>query len=62
LISFRILNNLLLYISISQLNSTACLAEKREAYGILVGKTEGKRGGWKLGVDGRIALKYGTTA
>jgi hypothetical protein len=49
LISLRILNNLLSYIFSSQLNNTACVAEKKEAYGILVGNPEGKRRRFEAG-------------
>ena len=35
----------------------ACLADRRFAYMVLVGKTEGKSPIGKLGVDGKIKLK-----
>jgi len=37
------------------------LAEKREAYGILGANLKERGCGWKLGVDGRITLKYDNT-
>jgi hypothetical protein len=36
----------------------ACMGEMRNAYNILVGKSEGKRPLGRLGIDGKIILEW----
>jgi hypothetical protein len=36
----------------------ACISEMKNAYQILVGKSEGKNSLGRLGIDGRIILKW----